>query len=149
MLDPSLLSPVPLLCMLVGAASHSAPPGEPDKLVTPRAREDMARQADRGGEPEPVTSLDKDFLRRTVLAHMHEVRYCHDLVLARDPDARGRVAIAFEIDVDGTAQAATVYESTLKDPLAGTCIAAAVMRWKFPKPSNGKVKVVYPFVLMR
>ena len=64
-----------------------------------------------------------------------------------DPNTKGRVAIAFEIDGNGNVPEAIVQESTMKDPAAGDCIAAAVAGWKFPKPRTGTVNVVYPFVL--
>ncbi len=101
----------------------------------------------RQAKAEVVGELDKDLIRRTVRAHINEVRRCYEKQIDRDPNARGRVAIAFEIDAKGKVQASTLQESTMKDPAAGECIAAAVKGWKFPKPRTGTVSVVYPFVL--
>jgi hypothetical protein len=101
----------------------------------------------RQARPEVVGALDEDLIRRTVQTHIREVRRCYDKVLDRDPNAKGRVEIAFEIDGKGKVPAATVHESTMKDPAGGECIAAAVAGWKFPKPRTGTVKVVYAFVL--
>ena len=95
-------------------------------------------------------SLDKDLIRRVVRSHINEVRYCYNQVLARDPNAKGRVSIKFQIDTKGKVVAAIVNESTMKDSSAGTCIATAVLRWTFPAPpagSTGLVTIIYPFVL--
>jgi hypothetical protein len=101
----------------------------------------------RQAKPEVVGALDSNQIRRTVRTHLLELRRCYDKVLVRDPNAKGRITIALEIDGKGKVPAATVQESTMKDPTAGDCIAAAVAGWKFPKPRTGTVKVVYPFVL--
>lgn len=204
MLDPRLLSSVPLLCVLACTASYPDARDKPDELViaddldaAPISRPtrtpgqgasatsegtiplgntglvgsgESTSQAERGGysggrgfenfggrgtrvptvrqaKPEVVGALDKDLIRRTVRTHIHEVQRCYDEVLARDPNTKGRVAIAFEIDGNGKVPEAIVQESTMKDPAAGDCIAAAVAGWKFPKPRTGTVNVVYPFVL--
>ncbi len=190
MLDPRLISAVPLLGMLACTASYPDELGKPEELVIaddldaasipqPRAPREGASVASedtvprgnligsgsstrgpglsrfgatrvptvRQAKAEVVGELDKDLIRRTVRAHINEVRRCYEKQIDRDPNARGRVAIAFEIDAKGKVQASTLQESTMKDPAAGECIAAAVKGWKFPKPRTGTVSVVYPFVL--
>ena len=101
----------------------------------------------RQAKAEVVGDLDKDIIRRTVRAHINEVRYCYNKQIARDPNAKGRVEIAFEIDRKGKVSASSLQESTMRTPDAGECIAAAVKRWRFPKPGTGTVAVVYPFIL--
>lgn len=92
-------------------------------------------------------SLDKDVIRRIVRAHMNEVRYCYEQGLMRDPSLAGKVSITFTVDPAGSVAVATVASSTLSDPKVDGCIAKAVKRWKFPKPTGGGVVVVtYPFV---
>jgi TonB family protein len=101
----------------------------------------------RQARPEVIGGLDTDVIRRAVRAHINEVRGCYNKALARDPNAKGRVAVAFVIDDKGRVLAAHVRESTMKDPAVGTCIAAAVKAWRFPKPRTATVNVVYPFIL--
>ena len=91
-------------------------------------------------------SLDKDIIRRIVRAHINEIRHCYNQVLARDPNAMGRVAIQFTIAPHGKVPSAVVAESTMRDPQIGQCMAQAVRRWTFPKPKDGIVIVTYPFV---
>jgi|GEM_PF-1736681 len=93
-------------------------------------------------------SLDKDIIRRIVRAHINEVRYCYNKGLTKDPALKGRVAVQFTIGATGKVSAAEVSSTTLSDEDVADCIAKAVKRWKFPKPSGGgNVVVTYPFVL--
>ncbi|MBV1860429.1 MAG: AgmX/PglI C-terminal domain-containing protein [Nannocystaceae bacterium] len=93
-------------------------------------------------------ALDKDLIRRVVRAHINQVRHCYNQALARDPTARGKVAVQFTIGRTGKVPLAVVSETTLKDRAVGNCIAKAVRRWKFPSPEGGgNVMVTYPFVL--
>ncbi len=102
----------------------------------------------RQAKAEVQGALDKDIIRRIVRAHINEVRYCYNQALARDPNAKGRVAVQFTIGGTGKVPSAVVQESTMKDAGVGNCIAQAVRRWTFPKPEGGgSVIVTYPFVL--
>lgn len=93
-------------------------------------------------------SLDKDIIRRIVRAHINEVRYCYNQGLVRDPSLEGRVAVQFTIGPKGTVPVSVVASTSLGDKNVGNCIAKAVKRWKFPKPTDGGVVVVtYPFSL--
>lgn len=133
---------------LIGHGSSTGPPGYSgsrgfENFGGRGIRVPTVRQA----RPEVVGELHKDRVRQGVRPHIGEVRGCYNKVLARDPNAKGRVAIAFEIDGTGKVRTASVHESTMKDPNCGECIAAAMRGWRFPKPRTGTVSVVYPFVL--
>jgi TonB family protein len=96
----------------------------------------------------PTTGYgEPDVVRRIVRANIRDVRTCYDLALARDPLANGRVAIRFTISDSGKVTDASVLASTMKHAEVGPCIAAAVRRWKFPKPDLGGATLTYPFVL--
>ncbi|MCY1066616.1 AgmX/PglI C-terminal domain-containing protein [Nannocystis sp. RBIL2] len=102
----------------------------------------------RQAKAEVQGALDKDIIRRIVRAHINEIRYCYNQALARDPGAKGRVAIQFVIGGTGKVPTAVVSESTMRDAGVGSCMAQAVRRWTFPKPQGGgSVTVTYPFVL--
>lgn len=93
-------------------------------------------------------SLDKDIIRRIVRAHINEVRYCYNQGLARDPSLSGKVSIRFTVSTTGSVAVSEVADSTIADEGVSNCIAKAVRRWTFPKPTGGGVVVVtYPFVL--
>lgn len=92
--------------------------------------------------------LDKDIIRRIVRAHINEVRYCYSKGLVKDPKLAGRVSIDFAIGAAGKVTSSSVGNNTLADAGVGKCIAKAVKRWKFPRPTDGgTVTVTYPFVL--
>jgi hypothetical protein len=102
----------------------------------------------RQSKAEVKGSLDKDIIRRIVRAHINEVRYCYNQGLVRDPTLAGKVSIQFTIGASGSVAVATVADSTLSDEKVASCIAKAVKRWTFPKPTGGgAVVVTYPFVL--
>ncbi len=93
-------------------------------------------------------ALDKDIIRRIVRAHINEVRFCYNQGLVKDPTLEGKVSIQFTIGPTGKVPAAVVASETLGDKNVANCIAKAVKRWKFPKPSGGgNVVVTYPFKL--
>ena len=93
-------------------------------------------------------ALDKDIIRRIVRAHINEIRYCYNQGLARDPAMKGRVAVKFTIIDTGKVSDSEVSSTSLDDEDVEKCIAKAVKRWKFPKPTGGgNVIVTYPFVL--
>jgi hypothetical protein len=101
----------------------------------------------RQAKAEVQGGLDKDIIRRIVRAHINEIRYCYNQALRRDPWAKGRVAIQFTIGSTGKVPSAVVRETTMKDAGVGNCMAQAVRRWTFPKPTTASVIVTYPFVL--
>ncbi|MBA3550444.1 MAG: AgmX/PglI C-terminal domain-containing protein [Nannocystis sp.] len=92
-------------------------------------------------------TLDKDLIRRIVAAHINEIRYCYNQALASDPEAKGRVVLDFTIGESGSVIHSVVGSSDMADAKAPECMAAAALRWIFPKPDGGVVVVSYPFVL--
>jgi Ca-activated chloride channel family protein len=100
----------------------------------------------RQAKPDVLGSLDRDLIRRIVRAHANEVRHCYEQGLARDPNLKGRVTLAFTVDRVGAVTADSVAEDTLADPAVGVCIAKVARRWKFPG-GVGVVQIRYPFVL--
>ncbi|MCY1059335.1 AgmX/PglI C-terminal domain-containing protein [Nannocystis sp. SCPEA4] len=98
--------------------------------------------------PEEPGSLDKGIIRRTVRAHLQEIRHCYDQALIRDSSARGRMAVQFMISGAGQVTSAAVVDDAIGDPTLSSCIAQAVRRWKFPRTEGGGPSIVtYPFVL--
>jgi TonB family protein len=93
-------------------------------------------------------NLDKDIVRRIVRAHINEVRSCYNGGLSKDATLAGKVTIEFTIAADGSVDASKVADSELPDAKVGECIAKAVKKWVFPKPTGGgQVSVLYPFIL--
>lgn len=91
--------------------------------------------------------IDPDMVRRSVRANINDTRRCYDRGMARDPTLTGRVSIQIHIKETGAVKETAVKETTLRDPAVGFCIAAAIRKWKFPRPERGPVIIDYPFVL--
>ncbi len=124
------------------AVTPDTPAVTPDTPVAKIPRADVSSSMDVDGK------LDKGILRRIVRAHINEVRHCYNQGLSSDPELAGKVVVGFLIGPQGTVLESTVNSTTLDDTEVGECIATAVSRWRFPKPSDGrKVHVAYPFVL--
>lgn len=99
-------------------------------------------------EPASVSGgLDREVIRRVILSHRVQIRYCYEKQLAANPSLAGKVSIEFVIAADGRVTTARVAEQTLADPEVGRCIQSKVRTWTFPKPKGGGVVVVtYPFL---
>lgn len=92
-------------------------------------------------------SLDTRIIRRIVRAHLAEVRACYNATLVHDPTAAGRVVMSFMIDGDGKVTVAAVRESEIADEALGKCLAAKILRWRFPVSADaGAAMVNYPFL---
>jgi TonB family protein len=90
-------------------------------------------------------ALSREQVRRVVQLRLNEVRSCYQDALQRRPDLEGRVTVHFMVDPNGSVSSASV-SSTVSDPAVGTCVGAAVQRWRFPQ-SEGATGVSYPFVM--
>lgn len=94
-------------------------------------------------------ALDRDIVRRIVRAHVDEVRSCYDAGFQRDPSLRGEIELEFVIDPSGlVAQVEDRTGDDFADHEVSGCVARAMRRWKFPKPTDGgSVTVRYPIML--
>ncbi len=94
--------------------------------------------------------LDKEVIRGVIRSHIPEVKDCYERELNKVPDLFGEVWVEFTIAASGEVFDANVLEkSTTRHAPVEACTAAAVRRWRFPKPVGGGVVIVtYPFVLV-
>jgi hypothetical protein len=91
-------------------------------------------------------SLDKEIIRRVVRLHMNEVKYCYDHELLRKPSLGGRISLQFIISGTGQVISSFVQSTTMNDLRVEGCVAGAVRRWAFPKPTGAGIAIVsYPF----
>lgn len=146
-------------CELPVAAATPAPPAPPEApaVEAPAETQDQrvtapTQTSEPTAEPtaEVVGSLPKDMIRRIVKAHINEVRYCYNQGLAADPELAGRVAVQFVVGPAGGVPISSEVESTTleDDGEVSECIANAVGRWMFPRPTTEEaVLITYPFLL--
>lgn len=91
--------------------------------------------------------LDREVIRRVILSHRAQIRYCYEKELASRADLEGRVLVEFVIAADGRVTSARAAEDTLATPAVGQCLVSKVRTWTFPQPKGGGVVVVsYPFM---
>lgn len=109
-----------------------------------------AQTASELGIDEPASvrgGLDREVIRRVILSHRAQIRYCYEKELADRPDLAGRVLVEFVIGADGRVTTARAAEDSLQTQAVGRCVVARVKGWTFPKPEGGGVVVVtYPFL---
>jgi outer membrane biosynthesis protein TonB len=114
-----------------------------DPVVPPRGRPDPP-QTDGGA---PVRgSLDKEVIRTVIRSHVPDVKACYEARLTVRPRLRGRVAVQFVIQADGTINRSVIQHTTMNDATVEACVGRLVCRWQFPRPfGGGTVTVTYPF----
>lgn len=102
------------------------------------------------GIDDPATvsgGLDREVIRRVILSHRAQIRYCYEKQLAVSPSLAGKLMVEFVIGADGRVTTSRVAEDSLADAEVGRCIVSRVKGWSFPKPEGGGVVVVtYPFL---
>lgn len=96
-----------------------------------------------------LSGLPKDVINAVVQRHRSEIRACYDAALQRNPNIRGKVVVAFNIQPNGIVSYAGTKESTVGDGGLENCIVSRVKTWVFPKPEAPVVTEVsaYPFYL--
>jgi hypothetical protein len=114
--------------------------------ATPAAYAPMPEAPDGGVDPGYVRErVREDFIPMA--------RQCYDELLARAPDAGGRIVVNFTIvgdeKVGGVIDEASIGDaSTLTDERMATCFRESMMSMAFRPPKGaGKVTVEYPFEL--
>lgn len=102
------------------------------------------------GIDEPGTvagGLDREVIRRVILSHRAQIRYCYEKELAQQPGLAGKLLVEFVIGADGRVTTARAAEDSMDNAAVGRCIVSRVKGWTFPKPKGGGVVVVtYPFL---
>jgi TonB family protein len=99
------------------------------------------------GKTTVIGGLDKDVIAKVIRRHQHEIKYCYETELNKNPSLAGKVAVAFTIDPAGAVADASVTETTLNNSTAENCMLSRIRRWKFPEPKGGGVvSVTYPWL---
>lgn len=103
-----------------------------------------------GGAGESFTgNIDKEGIRRVIVANQRQIKDCYERGLNRDPGLHGKVVLEWEIGDRGRVLSAKVKSSTLGSPTVEQCMVQRLKTWIFPEPPNDQVAVVaYPFVFL-
>jgi hypothetical protein len=90
--------------------------------------------------------LSPEQIMRVVRQNMAQIRYCYETELQRQPSLRGRIEVAWRINLQGAVTTSRVGRSTMGNPRVEGCIVRQVRTWRFPQPDGGEVDVHFPFV---
>lgn len=97
------------------------------------------------GEATVVGELAKEAVDRIVKAHLKQIAFCYQRELSHKPDLSGRIAIAFDIEGDGSISNLFTESSTLEDAPLEDCVHKRFRKMKFPAHEGGDVvRVSYP-----
>ena len=103
----------------------------------------------RARPPDISGLLPSEAIRRVVLRNLGQVNRCHELGVANDATAAGRVTIRFAVSDTGDVVASRVTGRTYPIASVAACIAEAARRWRFPASGGRGMTIVnYPFDLL-
>jgi hypothetical protein len=89
--------------------------------------------------------LSDEQIRRVVKAHEGALRACYESEAQRNPNLRGGVTVAWQIDASGSVNGASLSGSTLGNPRVEGCVIRQVKAWHFPTSDKPTVVGSYPF----
>ncbi len=93
----------------------------------------------------PAGGLSPEQVRRVVMAHTGALRACYESEAQRNPQLRGGVTIAWQIDPGGSVTGASLAGTTLGNPRVEGCILRQVKTWHFPTSDAPTTVASYPF----
>ena len=101
-----------------------------------------------GGASKPGQGLTPEQIRRVVLSRQGAFQACYELALAKDPDAKGGVTIAFSVTPGGSVASASVATSSLGNPRVEGCMLRQFNRLKFPTADKA-TGASFPFMFKK
>ena len=100
-----------------------------------------------GQEAEFKGSMDKEAIRRVILANKPAIRHCYDLQLNRNAELFGKIVVEWTITEGGRVKEARIKSNTLGNSEVANCLLARLRTFKFPDPPpDTEGQVSYPFV---
>jgi hypothetical protein len=104
-----------------------------------------ARVAVSSGAPSARGGLSPEQIRRVVEAHKGALRACYETEAQRNPNLRGGVTVAWQIEPGGNVSGASIASSTLSNPRVEGCVLRQVKSWRFPVADSSTQVASYPF----
>lgn len=101
-----------------------------------------------GGAEESISgTIDREAIRRVILANLRVIRTCYERQLNRNPDLMGKLILSWDIGEQGRVVGARVKSNELGNRDVADCIIGRLKTWKFPEPPTNQVVEVeaYPF----
>jgi len=91
-------------------------------------------------------SLDSAAIKRVVRRNLPSIKHCYEQELRRNPKLAGKVTIEVTVAVTGAVTNAEVISSSMNNRAVEGCMTKTIRRWRFPRPDDGDVIFVYPFI---
>ena len=83
--------------------------------------------------------------KETGIAHIRQnnadLKSCFQEAAARNPNLKGSMELAFEIEPAGKVNRFHIVKDEYKDPLLAECVKIKSIAWTFPAPPSGKNEV--------
>jgi hypothetical protein len=89
--------------------------------------------------------LSAEQVRRVVMAHTGALRACYESEAQRNPQLRGGVTVAWQIDATGAVTSASLAGTTLNNQRVEGCVTRQVKAWHFPVSDAPTTVAGYPF----
>ena len=94
-----------------------------------------------------VGGLDRETVRKFVMARRQEIRACYERGLAMNPKLRGRVVPKWYISPSGPVSSIMLEHTELRQSTVESCVMSVIKSIVFPKAPNGQpTTVIYPFM---
>ncbi len=97
------------------------------------------------GTPAARGGLSPEQVRRVVMAHAGALRACYESEAQRNPNLKGGVSVAWQIDPAGAVSGAQIKQSSLSNPRVEGCVLRQIKSWKFPTSDAPTTVAEYPF----
>ena len=102
-----------------------------------------------GGSGEMIKgTIDREAIRRVILANIKTIRACYERELNRSPGLYGKLVLGWDIGEQGRVVGTRVKSNELGSKTVADCILGHLRTWRFPDPPAGQVVEIeaYPFL---
>jgi hypothetical protein len=89
--------------------------------------------------------LSPEQVRRVVFARLGAVKACYEGEAQKNPNLKGGVTIAWQIDPSGSVTTASLAGTTLNNPRVEGCVLRQVKGWHFPSSDAPTTVAGFPF----
>ena len=102
-----------------------------------------------GGTGEIISgTIDREAIRRVILANIKAIRSCYERELNRKPELFGKLVLSWDIGEQGRVVGTRVKSNELGSREVANCIMDKLKTWRFPEPPTNQVVEIeaYPFL---
>lgn len=91
-------------------------------------------------------SIDKEAIRSTIRSHGRKLFACYAKATQKDPKAKGKIVISFDVADTGKVKKSSVYANDTADEDLAQCVRKELNKLTYAKPPKGQTaRILYPF----